>query len=82
VTLADLFAGVDPLRLEVRRHADVADDHIGIGLLCTGDERVVVLGHADDANVGVTAEHRAHAGANDRAVVSEEHSDLPHEATV
>ncbi len=78
VTLADLLAGVDALGLEVRRHADVADDDVGMGLAGAGDERVVVLGDADHLDVGVALQHGAHAGTDDRAVVGEKDGDGPH----
>jgi hypothetical protein len=78
MALADLLAGVDPFRLEMGRHADVTDDHVGVGRLGAGDEAVVVLGDADDTHIAVAAEHGAHAGADDRAVVGEKHGDLAH----
>ena len=78
VALADLLARVDALGLEVRRHADVAHDDVGMGLAGAGDERVVVLGDADHLDVGVALQHGAHAGADDRAVVGEKDGDGPH----
>ena len=42
-----------PFALEVRGHADVADDHVWCGGSRAGDERVVVLGDPDDLDVGV-----------------------------
>ena len=50
--LADLLDGVDALTLEVRRHPDVGHDDVGVQLGGAGDERVVVLGDADDLDVG------------------------------
>ena len=78
VALADLLAGIDALGLEVRRHADVTHDDVGMGFARTGDERVVVLGDADHLDVGVALQHGTHAGTDDRAVVGEKDSDGAH----
>ena len=40
-----------------------------------GDELVVVLGDADDLEVGLRGEQRPHALAHDQRVVGEEHGD-------
>ena len=42
-----------------------------------GDQLVVVLGHADDLEVGLEAEQRPHALADEQVVVGEEHGDAP-----
>ena len=76
--LADLLDGVDALALEVRWHADVGDDDVGVQLGGAGDERVVVLGHADHLDVGIAGQHRPHPFPDDGAVVGQEHSDRPH----
>ena len=76
--LADLLGGVDPLALEVRRHADVGHDHVGVQLGGAGDEAVVVLGDANHLDVGIARQHRPHALADDRTVVGQEHRDRPH----
>ena len=75
VALADLLAAVDALVLEVRRHADVGDDHLRGGRVGARDQPVVVLGDANDLQVGLALEHRPHALADDDAVVGEEHRD-------
>ena len=78
--LADLLDGVDALALEVRWHADVGHDDVGVQLGGTGDERVVVLGDADHLDVGIPGQHRPHALTDDGAVVGQEHRDRPHGA--
>ena len=50
----------------------------GCAALGAGDESVVVLGHADDLDIGVAREHRPHALADDDAVVGEKDGDRPH----
>ena len=55
MALADQLARLDSLAVEVRRHADVADDHVGGGRRRTVDETVVVLRLADDLEAGLRA---------------------------
>ena len=50
----------------------------GGGCRRAGDEAVVVLGDADDLDVGVAGEHRPHAFTDDDAVVGEKNGDRPH----
>ena len=64
-----------PFALEGRRHADVGDEHLGRGRLGAGDQLVVVAGDADDLEVGLDGEERAHALAHDHVVVGEEDGD-------
>ena len=75
VTLAELLGRVDALLLEARRHADVGHEHLRRGGLGTRDQAVVVVGGADDLEVGLQAEQRPHAFAHDDVVVGEEHGD-------
>ena len=78
MALANLLARVDALTLEVRRHADVADNHVGVGRLGACHERVVVLRHADHFDIRVALEHRRDTRPDDCAVVSDEHGDCTH----
>ena len=76
------LAGVDALALEVRRHADVADDHVGARRSAPATRLVVVVGDADDLEVALACQHRRHALADDDAVVGEEHGDRLPRASV
>ena len=74
--LAHELGRLDPLVLEVRRHADVGHDDLRLGLLGAGDEPVEVLGDADDFEIGLRGKQRAHAFSHEQRVVGEEHRDL------
>ena len=80
MALADLLGGVDALALERRGHANVGDEHLRRGLGGAGDQLVVVGGDTHDLEVGLDAEHRPHALADDDVVVGQEDRDpvAPH----
>ena len=55
LALPDLLGRVDALALEGRRHADVADDHLGLVLGGRRQQLGMVGGFADDLDVGLAA---------------------------
>ena len=64
-----------PSRWKVGRHADVADDDLGLVLGGRGQQLGVVGGLAHDLDVGLAAQQRAHAGAHEQVVVGQHHRD-------
>src|SRR5690348_14053568 len=76
MALTHHLGGVDPLPLEVGRHPDVGDDHLGRRLLCPGHQGVVVAGDADHLHVLGGADQGPDALTDDQVVVGQEHGDL------
>ena len=75
LALSDLLGRVDALALEGRRHADVADDHLGLVLGGRGQQLGMVGGLADDLDVGLAAQERVDARAHEEVVVGQHHRD-------
>jgi hypothetical protein len=73
--LADRVRAVDPFELEVRGHLDVGDDDLRNVFGRGREERRGVLGHADDLDVVVGVQERAHALADEHVVLSQNHPD-------
>ena len=78
MALADELAGLDSFAMEVRRHADVADHHIGRSGLGSCNEAIVILGLADDLEVVLAREHGLDPLADEDAVVGDEDCDRSH----
>ena len=79
---ADLVSGVDPLELEVRRHLDVRDDHVGRQLLGQLDELRRVGGDAGNLDPVGRVEQRPHAFPDQHVVLAEDDPDVRYEAAV
>ena len=75
LALADLLGRVDALALEGRRHADVADDDLGLVLGGRRQQLGVVGRLADDLDVGLAGQQRPHARAHEEVVVGQDHRD-------
>ena len=73
--LAQLVRGADALVRAGRRHADVGEHDIGLGLGDRREQPVEVLGHAGNLEVVLRVEETNHALAHQVAVFGDDDAD-------